>query len=98
MIMNTAGRGKAMGNGKNIVVFEKYRLEIMMHKGCLNCLNDIELRNNVRIVFFEEILYLMGIDYLRGACCDVLELMLLEVLFKMHGQFLKIHEDGTKSV
>jgi hypothetical protein len=36
MIMNTMGRGKEMGNGKNSVVFGKYRLEVKMHRGCLN--------------------------------------------------------------
>jgi hypothetical protein len=42
MILNTAGRGKAMGSGKNILVFGEYRLEVMMHIWCLNGLNGIE--------------------------------------------------------
>jgi hypothetical protein len=51
MIMNTVGRGKDMGNGKSSVVFRKYRLEVKMHKGCLNCLNGIELGNISKISF-----------------------------------------------
>jgi hypothetical protein len=39
----------------------------------------------------------METDDLRGACCDALELILLVILLKLHGQFLKIHEDGTES-
>jgi hypothetical protein len=46
MTVNTAGRGNSMGSGKNILVFGDYRLEVGMHKGCLNCLNDMELGNN----------------------------------------------------
>jgi hypothetical protein len=40
----------------------------------------------------------MGIDDLRGSYCDALELILLFVPLKLHGQFLKIHEDGAKSM
>jgi hypothetical protein len=87
-----------MGSGKNSVVFGKYRLEVRMHRWCLNCLNGIELGNNVRMAFFEELFHSMGTDDLRGACCDALELILLVILLKLHGQFLKIHEDGTESV
>jgi hypothetical protein len=46
MIMNTVGRGKAMGSGKIILVFGEYRLEVRMHRWCLNDLNGIELGNN----------------------------------------------------
>jgi hypothetical protein len=72
MIMNTVGRGKAMGSGKNSVVFGKYRLKVRMHRWCLNCLIGIELRNNARMALFEELFYSMGIDDLKGACYDAL--------------------------
>jgi hypothetical protein len=54
MIMNTVGRGKSMGSGKNILVFGEYRLEVRMHKWCLNCLNGMELGNNARMTFLED--------------------------------------------
>jgi hypothetical protein len=65
MIMNIMGRGKAMGNGKNSLVFENYRLEVKMHGRCLNCLNDIELGNISKMAFFEELFHSMGIDDLK---------------------------------
>jgi hypothetical protein len=43
-----------------------------MHRGSLNCSNGIELGNNVEMAFFEELFHSMGIDDLRGACCDAL--------------------------
>jgi hypothetical protein len=46
MIMNTMGRGKSMGSGKNGLVLGEDRLEVRMHIGCLNCLNGMELGNN----------------------------------------------------
>jgi hypothetical protein len=46
MIMNTMGRGKSMGSGKTRLVFGEDRLEVRMHRGCLNCLNGMELCNN----------------------------------------------------
>jgi hypothetical protein len=69
-----------------------------MHRWCLNCLNGIELGINFGMFFFEELFHSMGIDDLKGSHCDSLELMLLVVLLKMHGQLLKIHEGGTESV
>jgi hypothetical protein len=47
MIMNTMGRGNSMGSGKNSLVFGEDQLEVTMHRGCLNCLNRMELGNNV---------------------------------------------------
>jgi hypothetical protein len=67
MIMNTMGRGKSMGSGKNSLVFGYDRLEVMMHGGCLNCLNGMELGNNARMTFFEEFFHSMGTDDLKGA-------------------------------
>jgi hypothetical protein len=46
------GKGKSMGSGKNSLVFGEDRLEVRMHKGCLNCLNGMELGNNARMTFF----------------------------------------------
>jgi hypothetical protein len=66
MIMNIVGRGKSMGSGKNSLVFGEDRLEVRMHKGCLNCLNGMELGNNARMTFFEDIFHSMGTDDLRG--------------------------------
>jgi hypothetical protein len=97
MIMKTVGRGKAMGSGKNSVVFGKYRLEVRMHRWCLNYLHGIELGNNVEMSLFEELFHSMENDDTRGECCDSLELVLLAILSKFHGQFLKIHEDETES-
>jgi hypothetical protein len=46
MIMNTKGRGKSPRSGKNNLVFGYDRLEIRMHRGCLNCLNGMDFGNN----------------------------------------------------
>jgi hypothetical protein len=52
MIMNTTGSGKSMGSGKNNLVFGEDRLKVRMHRGCLNCLNGMELGNNFQMAFF----------------------------------------------
>jgi hypothetical protein len=72
MIMSTTGMGKSMGSGKNDLVFREDRLEVRMHRGCLNCLNEMKLENNSQMTFFEEIFHSMGIDDLRGSYCDSL--------------------------
>jgi hypothetical protein len=54
MIMDVAGRGKAMGGVKNSLVSGDYRLEVRMHRGCLNGLNRMELGNNARMTFFSS--------------------------------------------
>jgi hypothetical protein len=46
MIMNTTGRGKSLGSGKNNLVFGYERLEVIMHKQCPNFLNRMELGDN----------------------------------------------------
>jgi hypothetical protein len=43
MIMNTAGRGNSLRSGNNNLVFGDDRLEVRMHRGCLNYLNGMEL-------------------------------------------------------
>jgi hypothetical protein len=35
MIMNTMGRGKSMGSGKNNLMFGEDGLEVRMNRGCL---------------------------------------------------------------
>jgi hypothetical protein len=85
MIMDAMGRGKFLGSGKNNLVSGEDRLEVGMHRGCLNGLNGVELGNNSRMTLFEEIFHSMGTDDLRGACCDALELILLSLLLELHG-------------
>jgi hypothetical protein len=85
MVMNTKRRRKSLGSGKNNLVFGDDTLEVRMHHRCLNCLNRMELGNNVEMIFFEELFNSMGIDDLRGACCDSLEFILLSLLLEFHG-------------
>jgi hypothetical protein len=39
MIVDATGRGKFLGSGKNKLVSREDRLDVGMHKGCLNGLN-----------------------------------------------------------
>jgi hypothetical protein len=52
MIMNTMGRRKSLGSGKNHLIFREDGLEVLRHRGCLSCLYDMELGNNSRMAFF----------------------------------------------
>jgi hypothetical protein len=47
MIMNTMGRRKSLGSGKNNLMFGEDGLEVRRHRGCLSGLNGMELCNNV---------------------------------------------------
>ena len=85
MIMNTIGRGKSLGSGKNKLVFGYHRLEVRMHGGCLNFLNGMELGNNTRMTFFKNPFHSMGTNDIRGTCCDSLELILFSILLEFHG-------------
>jgi hypothetical protein len=85
MIMESMGRGKFFGSGKNNLVVGKDRLEVEMHIRCLNNMNGVELGYNARMKFFEELFHAMGTDDLGGACCDSLELILLSHLLELHG-------------
>jgi hypothetical protein len=85
MIMNTMGRRKSIWSGKNDLVFGEDRLEVRMHRVCLNYLNGMELGNNYRMAFFEEVFHSMGTNDLRAAYHDSLELMLLSLLLELHG-------------
>ena len=85
MIMETVRMRNSLGSGKNSLVFGDDTLEVRMHYKCLNCLNRMELGNNVGITFYEELFHSMGIDDLKGACCDSLEFILLSHLLELHG-------------
>ena len=52
---------------------------------CLNNINGVELSYNSQMTSFEEIFHVMGIDDLRGACCDALELTMVSLLLELHG-------------
>ena len=83
--MNTMGRRKSPGGGKNSLVFGDDTSEVKIHRWALNFLDRVELGNNARMTFFENIFHSMGTDDLRGACCDFLELILLSLLLELHG-------------
>jgi len=85
MIMNTMVRRKALGSEKNILMFGEDGLEVKMHRECLNCLNGMELRNNSRVTFLEEIFHAMGTNDLMRTGCESLELILLSLLLELHG-------------
>jgi hypothetical protein len=53
MVMVIAGGRKASGILENSVVLGKDRLEVGVHRGCLNCLNGMELGDDTRMTFFE---------------------------------------------
>jgi hypothetical protein len=46
MIMDSTGRGKFLGGGKNNMVAGEDRLEVGMHRRCLNGMNGVELGYN----------------------------------------------------
>jgi hypothetical protein len=65
MIMDSMGRGNFFGSGKNNLVVGENRLQVVMHKRCLNNMNGVELGYNSRMTFFEELFHMMGTDDLR---------------------------------
>jgi hypothetical protein len=85
MIMNTTRRRKSLGSGKNHLMFREDGLEVLRHIGCLSCLYGMELGNNSRITFFEQLFHVMGTNDLRGTDDDALELILLALLVELHG-------------
>jgi hypothetical protein len=60
MIMNITRRRKSLRGGKSIWMCGKDSLEVRMHRGCINGLNRMELRNNIRVAFLEDIFHAMG--------------------------------------
>jgi hypothetical protein len=85
MIMDSTRRGKFLGGGKNNLVEGEDRLEVEMHRRCLNNMNGVELGYNSRMTFSEELFHAMETNDLRGACDDALELILLSLLLELHG-------------
>jgi hypothetical protein len=84
MIMNTMGRRKSLGSGKNNLMFGEDGLEVLRHKTCLNGMNGMDLCNNDKITF-KDIFHVMGTDDIRGTYCDALELILLALLVELYG-------------
>jgi hypothetical protein len=82
MIMNTTRRRKSFRSGKISFVFGEHSLEVRMHIGCLNCMNRMELINNTRVAFPEEIFHAMGTDDLRRTSCETLEVIPLFLLLE----------------
>jgi hypothetical protein len=72
MIMNTMRRRKSLRGGKNILMFGKDILEVRMHRGCFNGLNRMELRNDTRVAFVEDIFHTMGTNDLRRTSYETL--------------------------
>jgi hypothetical protein len=85
MIMNTTRRRKSLRSGKNSLVFGENSLEVRMHRGCLNRVNRMELRNNTGVAFLEEFFHAMGTDDLRRTNCETLEVIPLSLLLELHG-------------
>jgi hypothetical protein len=85
MIMNTTRRRKSMRGGKNSWMCGKDSLEVMMHKGCLNDLNVMELSNDTRVAFLEEIFHMMGTNDLRRTNSETLKLIPFSFLLELHG-------------
>jgi len=77
MIMDSMGRGEFLGGGKTNMVAREDRMEVEMHKRCINNMNGVELVYNFRMTFFEEFFHAMGNDDLRGAYGDALELIVV---------------------
>jgi hypothetical protein len=65
MIMNTTGRRESLGSGKDQLMFREDGLEVLWHRGCLIFLYGMELGNNARMTFFEQIFHAMGTNDLR---------------------------------
>jgi hypothetical protein len=85
MIMNTMGRRESFGSGNNHLMFREDGLEVLRHIGCLSCLYGMELGNNSRMTFFEQLFHVMGTDDIWGTKDDALELILLALLVELHG-------------
>jgi hypothetical protein len=75
MIMESMGRWKLFWSDKIKFVVGDDRLEVEMKKRFLNNMNGVELGNNSKKNFFENIFDAMEPDDLRGTCCDALELI-----------------------
>jgi hypothetical protein len=85
MVMVALGGGKSLGSLENSVMLGNDRLKIMVQRGCLNCLNGMELGNDARMTFFEFLFHAVGTDDFWRACCSALEFILLSSMLKLHG-------------
>jgi hypothetical protein len=65
MIMNTMERRESLGSGKDQLMFRKDCLEVLWDRGCLCCLYGMELGDNTRMIFFEQLFHVMGTNDLR---------------------------------
>jgi hypothetical protein len=72
-------------SGENHLMFKEYGLEVLWHKMCLSFLYGMELGNNTRMTFFEQLFHVNGTNDLRGTDDDDLELILLALLVELHG-------------
>ena len=79
------GKKGVPGEWNNHLMFIEDGLEVLQHRGCLSGLNGMELCNNARMTFFEHLFHVTGADDLRGTDSDALELILLSLLFELHG-------------
>jgi hypothetical protein len=59
MIMNTVGRRESLGSGKYHFMFRKEGLEVMRYRGCLHSLYGMDLGNDTRMTFFEQLFHVM---------------------------------------
>jgi hypothetical protein len=80
MIMNTTRRRKSLRGRKNNLMFGNDSLEVRMHRGCLNNLNRMELSNDTRVSFLEDIFHMMGTNDLKRTNCETLELIHFSLL------------------
>jgi hypothetical protein len=83
--MNTTERRESLGSGKYQLMFRKDGLEVLWDRGCLCCLYGMDLGNNTRMTFFEQLFHAMGTNDLRSTRDDALELILVALLVELHG-------------
>jgi len=67
------------------LMFGKDNLEFKMHRGCLNNMNRMELRNDTGVEFIEDIFHTMGTNDIRRTSCETLEFIPLSFLLELHG-------------
>jgi hypothetical protein len=65
MSMNNTGRRKSQESGKDHLMSREDGLEVLQHRGCLCFLYGMDLGNNTRITFFEQLFHAMGTNDLR---------------------------------
>ena len=85
MVMVVVGGGKALGSLENIVMLRKDILKVGMHRGYLNCLNGMELGNDVIMTFLGKLFYAMGTDDIWRPYYNSLEFLFLSFLLEFYG-------------